>query len=89
MSGLIVSDKWLQSVPEADRKIVMEEAKRAGAMALKTNVDQADSIFKEISAKGVKVSKIDTAPFQKAVQPVYSELGLTDMVAQAGKAIGQ
>jgi tripartite ATP-independent transporter DctP family solute receptor len=89
MSGLIVSDKWLQSVPEADRKIVMEEAKRAGAMALKTNVDQADSIFKEISAKGVKVSKIDTAPFQKAVQPVYSELGLTDMVAQARKAIGQ
>ncbi len=89
MSGLIVSDKWLQSVPAADRKIVMEEAKRAGAMALKTNVDQADAIFKEISAKGVKVSKIDTAPFQKAVQPVYGELGLTDMVAQARKAIGQ
>jgi tripartite ATP-independent transporter DctP family solute receptor len=89
MSGLIVSDKWLQSVPEADRKIVMEEAKRAGALALKSNVDQADTIFKEISAKGVKVTKIDTAPFRAAVQPVYAELGLTDMVAQARKAIGQ
>jgi tripartite ATP-independent transporter DctP family solute receptor len=89
MSGLIVSDKWLQSVPAGDRKIVMEEAKRAGALALKTNVDQADAIFKEISAKGVKVSKIDTAPFRKAVQPVYTELGLTDMVAQARKALGQ
>jgi len=89
MSGLIVSDKWLQSVPEGDRKIVMEEAKRAGAMALKSNVDQADQIFKEISAKGVKVEKIDTTPFRNAVQPVYTELGLTDMVAQARKAIGQ
>lgn len=89
MSGLIVSDKWLQSVPEGDRKIVMEEAKRAGAMALKSNVDQADAIFKEISAKGVKVAKIDTTPFRNAVQPVYAELGLTDMVAQARKAIGQ
>jgi tripartite ATP-independent transporter DctP family solute receptor len=89
MSGLIVSDKWLQSVPEADRKIVTEEAKRAGAMALKTNVEQADAIFKEIAAKGVTVSKIDTAPFRKAVQPVYTELGLTDMIAQARKAIGQ
>ena len=89
MSGLIVSDKWLQSVPEGDRKIVMEEAKNAGAMALKSNVDQADAIFKEISAKGVKVTKIDTTPFRNAVQPVYAELGLTDMVAQARKAIGQ
>ncbi len=89
MSGLIVSDKWLQSLPEADRKVVTEEAKRAGAMALKNNVDQADAIFKEISAKGVKVSKIDTAPFRQAVQPVYTDLGLTDMVAQARKAIGQ
>ena len=89
MSGLIVSDKWLQSLPADDRKIVMEEAKKAGAMALKTNVDQADEIFKEIAAKGVKVSKIDTTPFRNAVQPVYAELGLTSMVAQVRKAIGQ
>lgn len=89
MSGLLVSDKWLQSLPADHRKVVMEEAKRAGAMALKTNVDQADAIFKEISAKGVKVSKIDTTPFRNAVAPVYAELGLTGMVAEARKAIGK
>ncbi len=89
MSGLIVSDKWLQSLPGDDRKVVMEEAKKAGALALKTNVDQADGIFKEISARGVKVSKIDTTPFRNAVQPVYTELGLTGMVADVRKAIGQ
>jgi TRAP-type transport system periplasmic protein len=89
MSGLIVSDKWLQSLPANDRAVVMEEAKKAGAMALKSNVDQADEIFKEISSRGVKVSKIDTAPFRAAVQPVYAELGLTNMVAAARKAIGQ
>jgi len=89
MSGLIVSDKWLQSLPANDRAVVMEEAKKAGAMALKSNVDQADEIFKEISGRGVKVSKIDTAPFRAAVQPVYAELGLTNMVAAARKAIGQ
>jgi TRAP-type transport system periplasmic protein len=89
MSGLIVSDKWLQSLPANDRTVVMEEAKKAGAMALKSNVDQADEIFKEISGRGVKVSKIDTAPFRAAVQPVYAELGLTNMVAAARKAIGQ
>lgn len=89
MSGLIVSDKWLQSLPADHRKVVMEEAKRAGAMALKMNVDQADQIFNEIRAKGVKVTAIDKTPFRNAVQPVYTELGLTNMVAQARKAIGQ
>lgn len=89
MSGLIVSDKWLQSLPANDRTVVMEEAKKAGALALKTNVEQADAIFKEISGRGVKVTKIDTTPFRNAVQPVYAELGLTNMVAAARKAIGQ
>lgn len=89
MSGLIVSDKWLQSLPANDRTVVMEEAKKAGALALKTNKEQADEIFKEIAGRGVKVTKIDTKPFRDAVQPVYAELGLTNMVATARKAIGQ
>jgi tripartite ATP-independent transporter DctP family solute receptor len=89
MSGLIVSDKWLQSLPADMRQIVMEEAKKAGAIALKTNVDQADKIFEEIRSKGVKVTAIDKTPFRSAVQPVYTELGLTNLVAEARKAIGK
>lgn len=89
MSGLIVSDKWLQSLPAESRAIVMEEAKRAGAAALKANVDQAGQIFNEIKAKGVKVAEIDKTPFRNAVQPVYGELGLTGPVAEARKAIGK
>lgn len=87
MSGLIVSDKWLQSLPAQHRAVVVEEARRAGAMALKTNVEQADQIFNDIKAKGVKVTAVDKTPFRNAVQPVYGELGLTDTVALARKAI--
>lgn len=89
MSGLIVSDKWLQSLPEAHRKVVKEEAVRAGASALKANVDQAEQIFAEIKGRGVRVTVVDKKPFRDAVQPVYAELGLTEAVAQARKAIGQ
>lgn len=88
MSGLVVSDKWLQSLPDAQRKIVVDTARSAGASALKANVEQADQIFNEIKAKGVKVTQVDKTPFKTAVQPVYGELGLTDMIAQARKAIG-
>ena len=73
MSGLVVSDKWLQSLPEAHRKIVVAEAKKSGAAALKANVEQADQIFTEIKAKGVKVTAVDKTPFRNAVQPVYDE----------------
>jgi tripartite ATP-independent transporter DctP family solute receptor len=88
MSGLIVSAKWLQSLSDDVRKIVMEEAQKAGAGVLKANVEQADQIFAEIEGKGVKVDRIDTAPFREAVKPVYSELNLTDVIAEARQAVG-
>jgi tripartite ATP-independent transporter DctP family solute receptor len=88
MSGLIVSAKWLQSLSDDVRTIVMEEAQKAGAGVLKANVEQADEIFSEIEAKGVKVDRIDTAPFREAVKPVYSELDLTDVIAEARQAVG-
>jgi tripartite ATP-independent transporter DctP family solute receptor len=88
MSGLLVSAKWLQSLPDDVRKIVMEEAQKAGAGVLKANVEQADQIFAELEGKGVKVDRIDTAPFREAVKPVYSELNLTDVIAEARQAVG-
>jgi tripartite ATP-independent transporter DctP family solute receptor len=88
MSGLLVSAKWLQSLSDDVRKIVMEEAQKAGAGVLKANVEQADQIFAEIEGKGVKVDRIDTAPFREAVKPVYSELNLTDVIAEARQAVG-
>lgn len=89
MTGLIVGSKWLNSLPDDLRAIVEEEAQKAGADVLKQNVDQADTIFAEIEKEGVTVSKIDTTPFKEAVQPVYEELGLTEIVAEARKAIGK
>jgi TRAP-type transport system periplasmic protein len=89
MSGLIVSAKWLASLPEDLRTIVQEEAEKAGASVLKSNVEQADKIFADIEATGVKVHHIDTTPFREAVQPVYAKLGLTDMIAEAKQALGK
>ncbi|MGX1307562.1 tripartite ATP-independent transporter DctP family solute receptor [Amorphus suaedae] len=88
MSGLIVSAKWLNSLPDDLRTIVEEEAEKAGAGVLKANVEQADEIFAEIEKAGVTVHRIDTTPFRDAVEPVYQELGLTDMIKEARGAIG-
>lgn len=87
MSGLLVSDRWMKSLPEADRKVVQEEAVRWGASALKANVDGADKIFADIRAKGVTVSSVDKTPFQQAVKPLYEEMGLTKLIAEVQAAV--
>lgn len=87
MSGLLVSDAWMQSLPDEHRAVVEEEAKRWGAEALKANVDGAEAIFDKIRAAGVSVDKIDTTPFREAVKPVYETLGLTELIAETRAAL--
>jgi len=87
MSGLLVSDAWLQSLPEDVRAIVSEEAKHWGASALKSNVDGAEKIFSDIRAAGVNVTAIDTAPFKEAVKPVWDKMELTGLVEEVRAAL--
>lgn len=89
MSGLIVSDRWLQSLPAEMRKVVLEESKRWGDSALKANVDGAKKIFDDIRKAGVKVESVDVAPFREAVKPVYARLNLSAAVDDVRKAPGR
>lgn len=89
MSGLIVSDAWLKSLPADMQTILWEEADRWGASALKANVDGAERIWDDIRATGVNVTAIDTTPFKEAVKPVYEKLGLTELVAQVRAAVAE
>jgi TRAP-type C4-dicarboxylate transport system substrate-binding protein len=89
MSGLLVSDAWLQSLPEDVRAIVSEEAKTWGAPALKSNVDGAEKIFADIRATGVNVTAIDTTPFKQAVKPVWDKMELTGLVADVRAALSK
>lgn len=87
MSGLLVSDAWLRSLPEDLRTIVVEEAKRWGAEALKANVDGAEKIFADIRATGVNVTAIDVTPFKDAVKPVWEKMKVADLVARVRETL--
>jgi len=87
MSGMLVSDAWLQSLPPEMQAIVTEESKRWGAEALKANVDGAEKIYADIRGAGVKVTEIDVAPFREAVKPVWAKMGLTELVAEVRKSL--
>jgi tripartite ATP-independent transporter DctP family solute receptor len=88
MSGLLVSDAWLQSLPAELQAVVTEEAKRWGAAALKANVEGAEKIYADIRGTGVKVTAIDLAPFKEAVKPVWDKMELTGLVAEVRKTLG-
>lgn len=89
MSGLIVSDRWLQSLPQDVRQVVVEESRRWGDSALKANVEGARKIFDDIRKAGVKVESVDLAPFREAVKPVYAKLKLTAAVEDVRRALGR
>jgi tripartite ATP-independent transporter DctP family solute receptor len=88
MSGLLVSDAWLQSLPAELQAVIMEEAKRWGAAALKANVEGEEKIYADIRSTGVKVTAIDLAPFKEAVKPVWDKMELTALVAEVRKTLG-
>ena len=88
MSGLLVSDAWLQSLPAELQAVVTEEAKRWGAEALKANVEGAEKIYADIRGTGVNVTAIDLAPFKEAVKPVWDKMELTALVAEVRKTLG-
>ena len=87
MSGLIVSDKWLNPCRRISRKSSSRNPSAGAPPPLKANVDGAAKIFADIKSKGVTVTEPNKAPFRDAVKAVHQELGLTPMVAEVQAAL--
>ena len=74
---LLASTKWFTSLPEADRKLVMEAAQESAIYQRKLSRDNADNIaFKTLKGHGMDVVVLPPAEMTKlrdAVKPVQEE----------------
>jgi len=78
---LLMNKEKFDSLSSAQKKILLEEAVKAGlAMQQAVREQEADQI-KELEANGMEVAYPDTTPFISAAAPVYEELK-----AQVGEA---
>lgn len=79
ITGLVTSAAWFDSLPEDLQTIVREEALKAGDIASYGTQDSLEQIEADLTAQGVVVAEIDTAPFRDATADVYDKLGYGEL----------
>jgi tripartite ATP-independent transporter DctP family solute receptor len=75
ITGLVTGGTWFDSLPDNFKTIVREEALKAGDIASYGTEKALAGLEKEMKAKGVTISEIDTTPFKEATSVVYDKLG--------------
>lgn len=79
ITGLVGGAKWYDSLPANLQKVVSDEALKAGDVASYGTEAALAGIEKQLMAKGVTITEIDTTPYKKATAPVYDQLGYGDL----------
>ena len=70
---LFMSKKVFDSLSPEDQKLVKQAAAESVVYQKKLWAEYTEKSLKELEAKGVAIKKIDKAPFQKAVEPMYDK----------------
>ena len=70
MTPFLMGKRSWDRLSEADRKAVTEAAAEATALQRKLSQESDDKLLAELKAKGVQVTTVDKAAFEKATVPV-------------------
>jgi tripartite ATP-independent transporter DctP family solute receptor len=70
MTPFVMSKRSWDRLPAADRKIVQEAAADATALQRKLSQESDDKLLADLKAKGVQVTTVDKAAFEKATAAV-------------------
>ena len=79
ITGLVTSAAWFDALPEEYRKILREEALKAGDDASRATEASLAEYEKLMAEQGQQIDEIDVTPFREATAPVYEKLGYADL----------
>jgi len=74
---MLVSEKVFQKLSEKERAALIESGREATAWQRAASAKDQTDIIARLEKSGVKIVKVDTAPLQKAVAPVYQDYAKT------------
>ncbi|MDR1349346.1 MAG: C4-dicarboxylate TRAP transporter substrate-binding protein [Zoogloeaceae bacterium] len=89
MTGLLISQKWFDSLSTDYQKIIDEEAHNGARHTMELNIAKAEEFEKELVAKGLTISQIDKQAFIDACKDVYKDLGYAELKARIDKELGR
>lgn len=76
-SPLIMNQAKLESIPEVDRKILLDTATEMAAIHLKMVNDLEKGQWEALAKLGNKINEVDVAPFKAATAPVIEKFKKT------------
>ncbi len=89
INGLIVGERWFQTLPEDLRKILLAETRAEGERNARLVEKTIDDIEKKLTEYGMVTTHPDVAAFKKAADAAYEKLNFTALRAQIYKEIGK
>jgi TRAP-type C4-dicarboxylate transport system substrate-binding protein len=73
ITGMVIGDKFFQTLPPDVRKVLEEEAVRAGDEMSAMTLAKQEEFTKALREKGVTFVQGDAAAYEKATQVVYTK----------------
>jgi TRAP-type C4-dicarboxylate transport system substrate-binding protein len=89
INGLIVGEKWFQTLPADLQKILVDETKAEGQRNAKLVENTIADIEKKLTEFGMITTSPDVAAFKKAADAAYEKLNFTALRVQIYKEIGK
>lgn len=87
MTPFLMSKRSWDRLSDADKKIVQEAAAEATALQRKLSQESDDKLLSDLKAKGVQVTTVDKASFEKATSAVDSKWLTTQIGPYVKKVI--
>ena len=79
LTGMVTSGAWYDSLPDDLKKVLRDEALKAGDVGSYGTRDALAQIEKDLVAAGMTVNEVDTQVFKDATAGVYDKLGYGDL----------
>jgi tripartite ATP-independent transporter DctP family solute receptor len=89
LNGIIISEKFFQTLSAEDQKILIDAAKEAGAKNARAVEKAGAELEAQMEKAGVTIVRPDLAPFKALVEGAYKKLGYEKLRYQIYKEIGK
>jgi TRAP-type C4-dicarboxylate transport system substrate-binding protein len=89
LNGIIISEKFFQTLSPEDQKILIDAAKEAGAKNARAVEKAGAELEAQMEKAGVTIVRPDLAPFKALVDGAYKKLGYDKLRDQIYKEIGK
>jgi TRAP-type C4-dicarboxylate transport system substrate-binding protein len=88
IAAMVTGTKFFDSIPAEYQTMLMDTAYDTYKDNQDIVVAKSEEYIKEMEAEGVSFIEIDKTPFIEAVQPVYAQMGFTDLKEELYKELG-